>query len=107
MKASLGTFFRSFALTIAAIVCVALDRYIAFDALGSAGAILTALLRAYLSPLNFLQHQFFRLSIHVWQPAAPLWYSWLTLIAGLTPYIALDMLLEGLKADRAALDRRP
>jgi len=105
LKASFGTFLSRFALTIAAIICAALDHYIAFDALGSAGAIVTALLRAFLSPLNFVQHQLFRLSIHVWQPAAPLWYSWLAFLLGLAPYLAFDMLLSGLRSDRAALNR--
>ena len=106
MKAALGTVLRRFALTIAAIVCVALDHYIAFDALGSAGAIVTALIRAFLSPFNFLQHQLFRLSIPLWERGTPGWYAWLATVLSLVPYVVVDIVLSGSRADRAALRTR-
>jgi hypothetical protein len=102
LNASPQALLRRFPLTIAAVLCILVDRHIAFDALGTAGAIVAVLLRAFLSPFNSVQHQLFRLSIHLWQPNAPHWYGWLAAALSLAPYIVLDLVLGGARADRAA-----
>ena len=96
---------KRFALTIAAILCIMVDRHIALDAFGSPGALISALLRAFLAPFNFVHHQLFRLSIPLWQPAAPSWWEWVTTIVSLVPYALIDLILGASRADRAAATR--
>ena len=94
-----------FALTIAAILCLLVERTVALDAFGAPGALLGTLLRVFLSVYTFVHYRLFRLSIHLFEPAAPVWWDWLIVLLGLAPYVLADVLLGGTRADRAALKR--
>jgi hypothetical protein len=96
---------KRFALTIAAILCIVVDRHIALDGFGAPGTLISALLRAFLGPFNFVHHQLFRLSIALWQPAAPSWWEWLATIVSLAPYTLIDLILGASRADRVAAAR--
>jgi hypothetical protein len=102
---SVSAVVKRFALTIAAILSIIVDRHIALDAFGAPGALISALLRAFLAPFNFVHHLLFRLSIPLWRPAAPSWWDWLTTIASLAPYLLIDLILGAARADRAVTIR--
>lgn len=96
-------------LTFVAIVCLFLDRTIALAAFGVAGEVVLALVRVFLAPYSFVHYRLFRLSIEIWQPAAPAWWGPASVLLSLVPYVIADWLLRGTRADRAATrgkDRR-
>ena len=95
-----------FALSIAAVLCLIVDRYIAVDAFGSAGLLLATLLRGFLAPFNFVYHLLFRVSIRFWELSTPSWWSWLSTAVAFLPYLLLDLFLGAARADRNAVKER-
>jgi hypothetical protein len=94
---------KRFALTIAAVLCLLVERTIALDAFGPAGAIFLTLLRAFLIPFNFIHHALFRLSIVIWAQSTPAWWNWLSTLLGLLIYVLIDLLLAVSRAERIAV----
>ena len=93
---------KRFALTIAALLCLLVERTIALDAFGAPGALLLTLLRAFLAPYNLIRHALFRLSILIWAQSTPAWWNWLSVLLGLLAYVLIDLLLGMSRPQRSA-----